>query len=253
MTNDHCRSPQARRAELAAAFAELCDLRDSSLDEAGCLDRLVRHSAGLLDVDGAGVLLADAGGEPTATAGSCETVRLLQLLQVRFRDGPGVISFRTHVPVHVADLREVDHWESFRTTALRAGYLAVHALPLRHHADGLGALTLFRKRSGALSPGDCATGAALSTVAASLLLDRRELDTARTRTTQLQTALDTRIAIEQAKGVLTERHALTPEAAFELIRAFARRDRRRIDDVAREVIAHSPAVAALLDPQPTAR
>ncbi|MTD54504.1 GAF and ANTAR domain-containing protein [Amycolatopsis pithecellobii] len=255
MTNDHPRSPKIRASDLAGAFLALCDLPGQTLDEARCLELLATQSATLLDVDAAGILLSGPDGALSAVAASCETARLLQLLQMRFSDGPGVISFRTRIPVHVPDLHEAKQWESFRTTALRAGYSAVHALPLRRHAEGLGALTLFRRRPGALSREDTTIAVALSTMVTSFILDRRALDAAGVLTGQLQTALRTRIVIEQAKGVLAERHERTPDEAFELMRRFARQGRKRLDDVARAVIAHAETVAPLLtvEPKSTAR
>ncbi|WP_236794488.1 GAF and ANTAR domain-containing protein [Amycolatopsis sp. GM8] len=255
MTNDHCRTPRPRASDLAAALVDLCDIPGETRDEARCLELLAGHSAALLDVDAAGVLLSGPDGELSEVAASCETVRLLQLLQLRFHDGPAVIGFRTRGPVHVPDLNEARHWETFRTTALRAGFCAVHVIPLCRHTDGLGALTLFRKRPGPLSREDTTVATALSTVVTAAILDRRALGAAEVRTSQLQTALTTRIVIEQAKGVLAERHELNPEQAFELMRGFARRGRSRLTEVARAVIAHSPTVAPLLavEPKSTAR
>ena len=62
---------------------------------------------------------------------------------------------------------------------------------------------------------------------------------------QLERALESRVVIEQAKGILAERHGVPIDRAFELMRSFARRDRRRLDDVARGVVEHSPSVARL--------
>jgi len=64
------------------------------------------------------------------------------------------------------------------------------------------------------------------------------------RNLQLQRALESRIVIEQAKGVLVERLALAPDDAFEILRRAARSQRRRIHDLAAEVVTsrHTPAV-----------
>jgi AmiR/NasT family two-component response regulator len=52
----------------------------------------------------------------------------------------------------------------------------------------------------------------------------------------LRIALESRIVIEQAKGVLVERFDLSPEAAFEPLRSAARRSRRPVRDVAAEIV-----------------
>jgi len=73
-----------------------------------------------------------------------------------------------------------------------------------------------------------------------------EIDELRERVAQLQTALDSRVAIEQAKGVLMERFALSPEAAFELLRRAARSNREPLHRVAALVTA-SPTTPASIE------
>ncbi|TVT16761.1 GAF and ANTAR domain-containing protein [Amycolatopsis rhizosphaerae] len=239
-----------REVELAAAFLDLSRFSDRGFDEARYADLLARRCAGLLDVDAAGVLLTGAGGQLSAVAASAETVQLLQLVQLRFQDGPGIASFRTGIPVHAADLRAGTRWDTFRSATLNAGFSAVHALPLRLNEESLGSLTLFRRVPGELSHEDVKMGEALTAFATATLLAQRAVEKAETLAGQLQTALHTRIVIEQAKGILAERHGLGTEGAFELMRAYARHDRRRLDEVARAIIDRSPSVARLLGRAP---
>ncbi len=235
-----------RELDLAAAFIELSNHQNRDFDESRYADLLARRCAGLLDVDAVGVLLTGPDGQLAAVAASAETVQLLQLVQLRFHEGPGITSFRTRTPTRVPDLRSESHWETFRAASLKAGFAAVHAIPLRSHSDGLGSLTLFRRRPGALSREDEKLGEALASTATAALLAQRAVHKAETLAGQLQTALHSRVVIEQAKGILAERHGLETENAFELMRAFARHDRRRLDDVARAIIGRSPSVARLL-------
>lgn len=239
-----------REVELAAAFLDLSRFSDRGFDEARYTGLLARRCAGLLDADAAGVLLTGAGGQLSAVAASAEPVQLLQLVQLRFQEGPGIASFRTGTPVHAADLRGGGQWDTFRSAALKAGFTAVHALPLRLDDANLGSLTLFRRRPGELTREDIVVGEALAGSATATLLAQRAVEKAETLAGQLQTALHTRIVIEQAKGILAERHGLGPEGAFELMRSFARHDRRRLDEVARAIIDRSPSVARLLGRAP---
>jgi hypothetical protein len=239
-----------REVELAAAFLELSSFPDRGLDEARYADLLARRCAGLLEVEAVGVLLTGSDGQLSAVAASAETVQLLQLVQLRFHEGPGITSFRTAAATQVPDLRAESQWDTFRSATLKAGFTAVHAIPLQLRAHCLGSLSLFRRRPGTLSREDDRVGEALAVTATSALLAQRALTKAETLAGQLQTALHSRVVIEQAKGILAERHGLEAESAFALMRAFARHDRRRLDEVARAVIDRSATVARLLNRAP---
>ena len=75
------------------------------------------------------------------------------------------------------------------------------------------------------------------------------------RNAQLQRALTSRIVIEQAKGVLAERFAVTPDEAFELLRRGARSNRRSIHGLAADVVGSrtTPADIAGLEAPSRAR
>ena len=66
-----------------------------------------------------------------------------------------------------------------------------------------------------------------------------ELRALRGQVDRLQGTLASRVNIEQAKGVLVERHGMTPDDAFETLRARARNQRRSLDDVCGQIIAHA--------------
>lgn len=89
-----------------------------------------------------------------------------------------------------------------------------------------------------------------------------ELRAATDRVSQLERALTSRIIIDVAVGVLIERHALDRAEAFQLLRRAARHHRRRIHDLAADVVRHRterPEIAAILAlrrqrvPEPTRR
>lgn len=233
--------------ELSAALIELADIHDKAFDEIGYIDLLARHAATLLDADTAGVLLTGADGTLAATAASTKTAQLLQLVQLRAQDGPGITCFLNAAPVSVPDLREDRRWDEFRSAALSAGFTAVHAVPLGPRAQAIGSLSLFRTRPGRLAHEDDRISASLAAIASACLLSKRALAKAETRCDQLQTALDSRVVIEQAKGILAERHGIGVDRAFARMRSFARHDRRRLDDVARAVIDRNPSVTGLAE------
>jgi hypothetical protein len=234
-----------RETRLVAAFYELSEVhnRDFSIASYGHL--LTRQSVKLLNVDAAGLLLIDDDGKLKENGATTDVARLLDGIQLRLDAGPGIESIRTHAPVSVPDLRSEPRWGAFRTAVLNAGFAAVHAVPMQAYGEAIGSVSLFRRRAGALSEGDLALCGALVHVATSFLLLKRIIGGAEKLSGQLQTALHTRVAIEQAKGILAERRGSTLDSAFELMRAFARHDRRQLTEVAHAVIEGSPSVSSL--------
>lgn len=230
---------------LAAAFIELSDVHGQFFDVDSYLGTLARHSVSLLDADAAGWLVAGQNGQLESASGTTERARLLQVMQLRAADGPAVESFQAQRPLTVADLSGQPRWESFRCAALDAGFTGLHVMPLRQQDETIGVLSVFRCRQGTFTEDELALGEALVRVASTCLRLKRAKDKAEKLAAQLQTALTSRVTIEQAKGILAERRGTSLDNAFELMRAFARHNRRRLNDVACAVITGSPTVTNL--------
>ena len=178
---------------------------------------LTDRSIQLLDVSAAGLLLADPRGELRVVAASSEAARLLELFQLQSDQGPCVDCFRAGQPVDSGDLAAAAHrWPRFAPAAQQAGFAAVQALPMRLREQVIGALNLFRASPGALSPAEIRVGQALADVATISLLHERGVRRSDTPNEQLQTALNSRVIIEQAKGKLAERRGLDMDQAFGL-------------------------------------
>jgi AmiR/NasT family two-component response regulator len=107
---------------------------------------------------------------------------------------------------------------------------------MRLRDEVIGALNLFRIQPGRMTDEDLALSRALTDIATISLLQERALREARLVTEQLQTALNNRIVIEQAKGIVAEQAGIDMEAAFELMRTFARSHNGKMADVAQELI-----------------
>jgi transcriptional regulator with GAF, ATPase, and Fis domain len=201
------------------------------------LHMLTDRSARLLDVSAAGLLLADPRGELRVVAASSEAARLLELFQLQNDQGPCLDCFRTGQPVQAADLAAAaQRWPRFAPAARRAGFAAVQALPMRLRDQVIGALNLFRVDAGALAPADIRVGQALADVATIGLLHERSMRHSDTLSEQLQTALNSRVIIEQAKGKLSERLGVDMDQAFTLLRDDARTSNRRLSDLARSFV-----------------
>lgn len=222
---------------LAAAFVGLADTLVDDYDVIDMLHRLATECVHLLPVDAAGLLLSDQRGNLRVVSSSSEQARLVDLFQVEANEGPCLESFRTSRPVAVADLRtEIERWPRFAAQAEQEGFRGLHALPLRLRSDTIGALNLFRVEPGLLSPANGEIAQALADVATISILQERAVRKHEIVVEQLQAALNSRVVIEQAKGVLAERGRLDMGESFSALRRYARNHNQRLSDVARNVV-----------------
>ena len=234
--------------QLADVFVELADTLVDDFDVIEFLHVLAERCVELLGVSAAGLLLTDQQGALQLVAASSERTRLLELFQLQTDQGPCVDCFRTGEPVSVTDLPAAGRWPRFSAAAAEVGFAAVHALPMRLRDEVIGALNLFDTEPVELNSGTLRIGQALADVATIGLLQQRAIRRRDDLTEQLQTALNSRILIEQAKGVLAERHHLDLDTAFTLLRSGARSRSRRLSDLAQAIVdgtaqLSSPATA----------
>jgi GAF domain-containing protein len=228
-----------REEQLAAAFVDLADTLVQDFDVIGFLHSLAEHCVALLDVAAAGVLLTTPGGQLVDAAASDERTRQLELASIEWDEGPCRDCFRTkrqvpNVPFATEAARM--RWPRFAPRALEAGFTSVVAAPLRLHNQVIGALNLFRDQPGPLDDSQLRLGQALADTATIGVLQQRAVSEQMTVTAQLQTALDSRIIIEQAKGYLAHRRETGVEEAFSLMRRHARDRQMRLTELARQVL-----------------
>lgn len=227
---------------LSEAFVELTDTMVADFDVIDFLHVLTSRSVELLDVSAAGLLLADPRGELRVVAASSEAARLLELFQLQSDQGPCLDCFRSGRPVAAASLDADHRWPRFADAAGQAGFAAVQALPMRLRDQVIGALNLFRATPGAFDPASVRVGQALADVATIGLLNERSMRRRDTLNEQLQTALNSRVIIEQAKGKLAERLGIDTNRAFSLLRDQARNRNQRLSDLARAFVDGTQAV-----------
>jgi hypothetical protein len=237
--------------QLANAFAGLADTLVAEYDVIELGQQLIDSSMALLPIAAAGLLIRDPQGDLQVIASSSEQTRLLELLQVEADVGPCLLAYRSGDQVLVDDLRlDPQRWPAFAERAADYHFQSVSALPLRLRDERLGALNLFRTETGALSSTHVAIGQALADVATIGILNQQTLAHSDLINQQLQSALNTRVIIEQAKGVLAERGNVDMDRAFVLLRSYARKTRQRLADVALAVVEKSDT-SAILDSDST--
>jgi GAF domain-containing protein len=238
-----------RERQVTRAFVALADTLVDDYDVADLLHTLVVQCVELLDVAAAGLTLADERGGLQVLASSTEQARLLELFQLDIDEGPCVECFTTSSPVLVADIAAAAaRWPRFAAEAAKDGFASVHALPLRLRKQTIGALNLFGQNPGDLSAEDVALAQGLADTATIGILHERAFRQGELLSEQLQTALNSRVIIEQAKGVLAVSGQLSMDAAFRALRGFARGNNRRLSDVARALADRDLAPAVVLAP-----
>lgn len=237
-------------ADVTEAFVSLAGALAGGEDVVELLTRLTGHCAALLDVASAGLLLADERGLLHVMAASSERTRELELFQVQREDGPCRDSYLDGVAISVPDLAAAtatQRWPQFTPHALAAGFASVHALPMRLRDSKLGTLGLFGTTVGALHPEDLRLGQALADVASVALAQDRAATDRSAVNAQLQTALSSRVVLEQAKGVLAQQGGLEMPDAFAVLRRYARDHNLRLTDLAQALVTRQLASQLLLD------
>jgi len=237
-----------RERAVSRAFVGLTNSLVDGADVVDLLSQLTADCAQLLDVASAGLLLADPRGVLHVMAASSERTRSLEMFQVQRGEGPCLDCFHTGMAVSVPDLSEqAEKWPRFVGAAADAGFASVHALPMRLRDHVLGALGLFGNRVGALNDDDLSLGQSLAHAASvALVADRATADTAMI-SEQVRTALNTRVQVEQAKGLLAQQGGMAMDQAFAALRGYARNRGLRLGDVARLLVSRELLTAQVLD------
>ncbi|GAB3407139.1 ANTAR domain-containing protein [Flindersiella endophytica] len=224
----------SREQGLAQAFVELADARNAGFDDIYFMNVLARHCVDLVGWPAVAVLLADEH-HVLHVAATWPGDLLATALEHPNEDGPCGDSYRGGTPVRL-DLAGSGQPSRFAREAGDAGFTTVYAFPLQWRDDSIGSYALFTEQSEPPEPENFDLVQALAEAATITILRRRELDRAEMLAQQLQGALNSRVVIEQAKGILAERGHLDMEGAFDVLRSYARKNRTRLAVVAEEIV-----------------
>jgi GAF domain-containing protein len=238
--------PMPKEAVLAGTLVKLADTLVADFDVVELLTVLVDRCVELLEVGAAGLMLVAPEGDLRVMASSSETMRVLELFELQSQEGPCLDCYRNGHPVVNQDLDSAhDRWPRFTVEALAAGFHSVHALPMRLRGAVIGALNLFHQEPGEMREADVGAAQALADVATIAILHHRASLEAQVLNDQLNHALNSRIVIEQAKGMIAERGGVNMDQAFATLRNHARNHNLRLVVVAQDVIDGSLAASSL--------
>jgi GAF domain-containing protein len=227
----------ARETDVVKSLVEMADTLVDDYDIVDMLTGLADRCVHLLGVSAAGVMLASPAGSLGLVASSSEAMRLLELFELQAQEGPCLDAFRTGEPVEHENLQAgVGRWPSFAAAARQAGFRSAVALPLRLREMTLGALNLLSSNRTPMTRADLIVARAFADLAALSIAQHRASAEAQQLNEQLSAALTSRVVIEQAKGVISERAGADLAEAFFRLRTYARNHNRRLTDVAKAAI-----------------
>jgi GAF domain-containing protein len=242
--------PLDRTGDLAQAFLELGSALANGFDVVDLLDRLIQYCVQLLAADAAGLVLADVSGALRVMAATSEQARFLEVLQLHVNSGPCLDCYHSGRPVTVPNLAATGgHWPVLARSVESGGYRAVHAVPLAFQNQTLGAMNLFNSEPTALNSTDQTIARALTEMATVAILGQRALRRSEQVAEQLQNALNSRVVIEQAKGMLAQQGGLDTGAAFAVLRRHVRGHNQRLTEAAHAVVDGTLTLEAMGGPE----
>ena len=224
-------------AGLRQALDQLADLKQGPVSLEEAVERVVAAADALFGVDGTALMLVDRDQVLRNLAASDPRAVPLEELQATHGEGPCVDAFDDKRPVPAADLAADDRWPAFSPAAAGQGLRAVLASPIPYSDQAVGVVTVFAFGQHEWTEAEREAIVAFTELVALLIMNAMEASERGRLAGELQAALDSRVVIEQAKGVLVGRHGLTTRQAFERLRRQARDQRRPLTEVARSVVS----------------
>lgn len=225
-----------REALLARTLVQLADSLVDDFDVVELLSMLTDRCVEVIGASAAGIMLVLPDGELGVMASSSESMRVLELFELQCQEGPCLDCYRTGEPIINEDVRPAQRWPRFSAECVRAGFQSVHAVPMRLRGTTIGALNLFQNDHSELTADDIAAAQALADVATIAIIQHRAVKSSEAVIEELQHALNSRVKIEQAKGVLATRAKMDVDSAFQLMRTYARNHSVLLVSVADQVI-----------------
>ena len=233
-----------REITLARTLVTIADTLVTDFDVVDLFDRLTTACVELLGAATAGLMLADRDGILQLVSSSSARMRELEQFEIGHAQGPCLDCYATRqaVAIDLSTAEAAVRWPAFTAEARNRGIAGVQALPMRLRNDTIGALNVFHTTSARLDDFTTELAQALADIATVAILQRQALSSSELLTEQLQAALNDRIVIEQAKGLLAERGQLSVDQAFTTLRDYCRAARIPLTQTARALVnrKHDP-------------
>ncbi|MFP5219369.1 MAG: GAF and ANTAR domain-containing protein [Actinomycetes bacterium] len=223
---------------LTNALSEFARTLAGRYDVSEVLYHLAEHVIAILGVRGAGVSVVDDSGRLRPVTGINQLTLELETVEEELQEGPCVDAFRRGEVVVVDDIREPElaRWPRWARTALERDVHSVLGIPLCVRAEPLGAMNIYSGERRSWHPSEVRVARVLTDMAASYVANASDLEESRRTTEQLREALQSRIVIEQAKGIISAEQRCSVDDAFRILREHSRRHSASLRDVAHAVV-----------------
>lgn len=226
-----------REQMLLETLTVVADTLTDDFDVVEFLHKLVERCAAICEAVEVGIVLANARPELVVMASTSDRLHAIEALQISAGHGPCLDAFVYGEVVTASSREEIAaRWPALAEGIRDTGYRSVHAVPLRLRKTTIGSLNFFRDKEGRLDPDDVPAAQTIADIATIGLVQERALREATATRDQLQHALDARIVIEQAKGIIAHRNNVDIETAWHLLRQRARSHQARVSDIAHAIV-----------------
>jgi GAF domain-containing protein len=209
-------------------------LREQSVD--ALLQRVVDLSKSLLPGDPEASIFVSVKNRPTTVVSTGELALKLDETQYAEGHGPCLHAASSGEVTEITDTRTEQRWPDYARQAVEYGNLSSLSIPLGVDEDMVGALNIYARRPEAFDAASRSAATEFGPYAAVALGNIHAYSSARELASNLQTALESRAVIDQAKGILMERHKLTAEQAFQVLAQASMRGNVKLRDVADQLV-----------------
>jgi len=208
--------------EAIRALADVSASLVAPHDISGTLAGMLTGIRSALDVEACGIVAAGLSGRFEVLSASSHTEDDLALFETQTITGPGVTACLRNEHVAVSGLEEIKaDWPELAAAMGTSGFRSVLACPLRWNGTALGAVAVFRRGEAAFTHAERVTLQAFADLAI-LLVIHSDGVTVSMAVERMEQALQSRILIEQAKGVLAYVHQIGMADAYDALQEIAR-------------------------------
>lgn len=223
---------------LAESIRELAKFSSFESTMTETLQRVAELAQGAIDPAAMVGLTMEVDGAPATPIFTDELVPLLDDAQYRVMSGPCLDSYRDGATYTMASTREDGRWPEFAAACQRHGVLSTISVPVVARNTIHGALNFYAREEGAYSADDLELATTFAAQAAIVISNVQAISGAQRLADQLNRALESRVVIEQAKGLLMA-GGRTANEAFDILKRASQRENRKVRDVAADVVAEA--------------